>query len=289
MHYITRRQFIGITATAPLFAALGAEEPFAPPVVVFSKVYQEINLSYEDSAALTAEAGLDGIDCAVRPKGEVLPERAAEDMPRYAEILQKHKVRMMLLTTGILNPQSPHAETILRTAKSLGIRYYRLGYWKKETVATVRAQLKELAALNKQIGVCALFQHHSGNYVGADLGQLREIVEGLSPDEIAVAFDLGHAIITHGEEWPGYFEKLKPWIKVAYVKDAKRGAGFVPFGEGDFGKTNIFRRLRAMDYRAPLSMHIEYEWVPKGQPKTRAALLNALKASRQMLTHWMAT
>ncbi len=273
-----------VTATTPMFAALGLKEPFAPPVAVFSKVYQEINLSYEDSAALTAEAGLDGIDCAVRPKGEVLPERAADDLSRYAEILQKHRVKMLLLTTAILSPASPHAETILRAAKSLGIRYYRLGYWRQEPLATVRSQLRELAALNQQLGVCALFQHHSGNYVGANLGQLREIVGDFSPEQIAVAFDLGHAILTHGDDWHGYFEKLKPWIKVAYVKDAKRGAGFVPFGEGEFGKTDLFRCLRAMNYRAPLSMHIEYKW----EPKTRAQLLAELKASRQTLGRWLA-
>ncbi len=284
---MTRRQFLQIVATAPMFATLGAEEPFAPPVVIFSKVYQELKLTFEESAALTAEAGLDGIDCGVRPGGEILPEKAAEEMPRYAEILHKHRVRMLLLTTNILGVSSPHTETILRTAKSLGIQYYRLGYWRQETVATIKAQLRELAALNRQIGVCALFQNHSGKYIGADLTQLHEIVQDMPPSQIGVAFDLGHAILTHGNEWPVYFKRLKPWLKVAYIKDATRGVGFVPFGEGEIRQTDFFHRLRAMNYRAPLSLHIEYNWT-NGQPRTRAALLNALKESRQVLGRWLA-
>jgi len=292
MIMMNRRQFIQVAATAPVFVALGAEKPFAPPVVLFSKVYQELKLSFDESAALTAEAGLDGIDCAVRPKGEIEPEKAADEMPRYAEALRKHKVGMLLLTTGINGVTSPNAETILRTAKKLGIHYYRLGFWRKEPVATIQAQLQELAALNRQIGVCAILQNHSTGksktgYSGGDLNEMREIMQDLPPDQIGVAFDLGHALAMHGNEWSTHFEKLKPWIKIAYIKDYKIGTGFVAYGEGDFGQTDYFRRLRAMNYRAPLSMHIEYDWA-KGQPKTRTLLLDTLKASRQTLGRWLA-
>ena len=62
-----------------------------PPVAVFSKLYQELKLNFEQSAEVTAEAGLDGIDCAVRDKGEIEPARAADEMPRYAEALGKHR------------------------------------------------------------------------------------------------------------------------------------------------------------------------------------------------------
>ena len=132
-------------------------ETFSPPVAVFSKVYQELKLTFEQSAEVTAEAGLDGIDCTVRAGGEVLPERAAEDMARYAEALRKNKVRMLLLTTGITGVSSPYAETILRTAKNLGVSYYRLGYWSHQArissealVRTIRAQLKDLARVGAQ-------------------------------------------------------------------------------------------------------------------------------------------
>src|SRR5436190_2941537 len=119
----SRRDFIMKTAVFSSAAALAgggtlaglAAEKFSPPIALFSKVYQTLNLSFEDAAAVTAEAGLDGIDPPVRPGGEVLPERVGEDLPRYAEALRKHNLRVLLLTTGIISPASPSAEAILRT------------------------------------------------------------------------------------------------------------------------------------------------------------------------------
>jgi sugar phosphate isomerase/epimerase len=114
-----------------------------------------------------------------------------------------------------------------------------------------------------------------------------EIMQSLPTDQMGVAFDLGHALATHGNEWSKHFAALKPWIKIAYIKDYKIGTGFVAFGEGDFGQTDYFRRLRAMNYRQPLSMHIEYDWA-KGQPKTRELMVKTLKESRQTLARWIA-
>src|SRR5580765_2122289 len=98
MHSFSRREFLARTVrtTTALAAfgsaslpALAAERSQAPrlPIVVFTKVYQPLNLDFEKSAALTAAAGLDGVDSPVRPKGEILPEKVADDLPRYAEAL----------------------------------------------------------------------------------------------------------------------------------------------------------------------------------------------------------
>ena len=95
---------------APKAASLAFGAPgFVPPVAVFSKVYQELKLDFEASAEVTAEAGLDGIDCAVRDGGEIVPEQAADQMPLYAEALRRHGARMLLLTTGVRGVSSPHA------------------------------------------------------------------------------------------------------------------------------------------------------------------------------------
>jgi hypothetical protein len=137
----TRRHFLRVAGGAA--AAIGASgsrfatvasalvptELALPPLVVFSKVYQELKLDFEQSAAVTAEAGLDGIDCAVRSGGEIAPQRAADDMPRYAAALGKRGVRMLLMTTDIVGVDSPHARDILGTGRKLGLRFYRLGYW----------------------------------------------------------------------------------------------------------------------------------------------------------------
>jgi len=303
----SRRHFI--RTTAPAIAALGLAPKaaslafgaprFAPPVAVFSKVYQELKLDFEQSAEVTAEAGLDGIDCAVRDGGEIVPAQAADKMPRYAEALRRHGARMLLLTTGIRGVSSAQAGEILRTAKQLAIQYYRLGYWSHRPevppatlLAEIRPSLKDLAAMNKELGVCGVYQNHSApqnhsrRNAGCDLAELYEMVKDLDPEQIGVAFDLGHALIEHGDQWREHFERLKPHIRVVYVKDVQRNSGFVPFGQGEFARSGFFQLLARMNYRAPLSMHIEFDWAPPGG-KTRPLLVQTLKESRRVLGQWL--
>jgi sugar phosphate isomerase/epimerase len=306
---MTRRRFLTMAGTSAL--TMGAGELLAarlpvgsgvtaplPPVAVFGKIFQELNLDFQESALTAAEAGLDGVDCAVRPNGEILPEQAAVRLPRYAEALAKHKLRLLLLTTEIRGVASSHAREILGTGKKLGVRDYRLGYWQHQpdvspirVRAEIRSQLKELAAMNGELGVCGLLQNHSSGSnkgrgpAGGDLDELLDLVSGFDSRRIAVAFDLGHAIITHGDGWRSRFEKLKPHIRVVYVKDVKRPASFVPFGQGEFGPSGFFPMLARMGYHAPLSLHIEYPWAPAGK-KTRPALAAVLKQSRRALGQW---
>jgi L-ribulose-5-phosphate 3-epimerase len=303
---LSRRDFIArtlVTSSAATWCRddvlLGDTEGASLQIVVFSKVYQELELGFDAAAALTAEAGLNGIDCTVRPGGEILPEHAARELPLYAAALNKRGLQLPLLTTAIMSISSPHAEEILRTAKKLGVQYYRLGFVNTQTgappgkqVREIRAQLKDLAALNKKIGIGAIFQNHSPSgrsYVGGDLSEMYDIVKDFDPAQIGVAFDIGHALVVHGDGWRQHFEKLKSHLKVAYVKDVTRGGRWVPFGQGDIASTGYFKLLRQLGYRAPVSMHIEFDWTDGGKTKTRTALAKALQESVQVLRRWLAT
>jgi sugar phosphate isomerase/epimerase len=113
-------------------------------------------------------------------------------------------------------------------------------------------------------------------------------VQSFDPAQIGVAFDIGHALVVHGKDWRPHFEKIKSHFKVAYVKDVKMGGRWVRFGEGDIGQTGFFKLLKEMNYRAPLSLHIEFDWTENGKAKTRAALVKALKESTQKLRQWLA-
>jgi len=294
--HLSRRDFLIHTAFAATAAACASGRTFAapagkfpPPISIFSKVYQELKLDFEQAAALTAEAGFDGIDCPVRDKGEIEPARVEEDLPRYAQALRQHKVELLLITTGIVSVASPHTQSILNTAKKLGVRYYRLGFLPADSkIPEVIANLKDLAALNKELGMTAVLENHSGPRLGADLGQMNQIVKDFDPEQIGVAFDLGHAIITHGDDWPAHFEQLKRHIKVAYIKDLKRPSQFVPFGEGEFSKTDFFKRLKQIGLTAPLSLHIEFDWSHHGKDKSRATLLRVMQESNRKLKQWLA-
>jgi sugar phosphate isomerase/epimerase len=111
------------------------------------------------------------------------------------------------------------------------------------------------------------------------------MVKDLNPDEVGVVFDLGHAIITHGDRWREPFNRLRPHIRAAYIKDVRPPAEWVPFGEGEFERLGVFKVLTGTGCRAPLSIHIEYKWAGD-QPKSREALLAALKRSREAVNRW---
>ncbi len=302
----SRRQFLQTTITAASAATLtgvlpiplSAAEKFAPPVVLFDKVLNEIKLNLEDSAALVGEVGLDGVDCAVRPNDRIEPSRVQDDLPRYGELLRKRGGRVLLLTTAIEHPDSPHAREVLDTARKLGVRFYRVGFGRvpkggsaARQLAETKTRLHDLAALNKELGLCALVQNHSPSgatrYLGGDLNDMEELVREFAPAQVGVAFDLGHALIVHGDEWKMHFERLKSHVQVAYIKDADRKRRFVAFGEGEFSGTDYFTRLKQMHYAAPLSMHIEYNWA-KGGERNRDALAKALRESLATVRKWIA-
>ena len=307
MAALTRREFIARTLAASASAALCganalpvlAEEKSPLPIVVFSKVYQTLKLNFDDAAAVTAEAGIDGIDCPVRPNGEILPEHVIGELPQYAAALRKRGLQLPLLTTGITSVSSPCAEDILRTAKKLGVQFYRLGFVIRATDASagkqvreIKAQLKDLAALNKQIGIGAIVQNHSPagrSYLGGDLSELLDLVKDFDPAQIGVAFDIGHALVVHGDDWRQHFEKLESHLKIVYVKDVKREGRWVPFGEGDIATTGYFKLLRELKYNAPVSLHIEFDWTDGGKSKTRPALVKALQDSARVLRRWLAS
>ena len=71
--------------------------------------------------------GYDGIEIPLRAKGQVEPERAPDELPKYAEALGKRDRAILLAATDITRIDEPHAETVLRTLASLGIKRLRLG------------------------------------------------------------------------------------------------------------------------------------------------------------------
>jgi sugar phosphate isomerase/epimerase len=304
---LSRRDFFvrcGLCATsAALSLKLEPSSVAAPgnriPVVAFSKAYQPLKLSFTDAAALTAEAGLDGVDSPVRPDGEILPEHVSDELPVYAEALQKAGRALPLITTAITGPDSPQTYTLLKTAKRVGVKFYRLGFmdratgdsWNKQ-LRELRARLKDLASMNKEIGIGAVLQNHSPSgrtYVGGDVDELAEIVAQFDPSQIGVAFDIAHALKVHGQDWPSRFEKIKSHLKVVYVKDVNQAGHFVPLGQGQVAGSGYFKVLRESGYHAPISLHIEYDQPVAVQPTSRPVLLKALKDSVHVLNGWLST
>src|SRR6266545_2287884 len=167
--FITRRDFATKAATAAaalvtvlpnLLAQAAAEKRFE--IIGFTKPFQKLN--FEDTADTVAEIGWDGIECSVRPKGQgqIEPERAPDELPKLVEAMKKRGKELMLIATVVTSSSQPHTEQLLRTAAKLGIRRYRLGFIKYDLarsipnqVTEIGARLRDLAALNAELGLQA--------------------------------------------------------------------------------------------------------------------------------------
>src|SRR5690606_12641509 len=118
-------------------------------VNIFSKVLQW--LDYSEMADAAAEAGYEGIDLTVRPGGHVLPENVERDLPQAVKAIRKAGLGIPMITTSITSATDPLSERILKTAGGLGVRYYRMGWYRyadKLSIAdNLKIFMKDLTAL----------------------------------------------------------------------------------------------------------------------------------------------
>ncbi|MEO1999214.1 MAG: TIM barrel protein, partial [Planctomycetaceae bacterium] len=246
--HVTRRQFMQSTSGLMLAAGSGtagvsaATAPAADsPVCVFTKPLQW--LSYAQLADQVAEFGFDGIEGTVRPKGHVVPERVQQDLPRLVQALRARDLDFTIMTTAVNSIRDPLSRSVLKTAADLGIRRYRMGYYRYDKASPIidqlhafREQCRELADFNREHGLSAIYQNHSGDrYVGAPIWDLHWLLDGIDAQQVGVAFDIRHATVEGGLSWPIQFRLIRPQMTTVYVKDfvwqTERPKN-VPLGQG---------------------------------------------------------
>ncbi len=279
---LTRRRFLagaGALAAAALphpWTALGAPAPRRPRIIAFSKPF--LDLDFEATADLVTEVGWDGIECPVRARSaHIAPERAADDLPRLVAALRQRGKEVTMLTTDITRA-TPAAEALLRTMAAAGIRLYRCGserYPKGESpvrkLAEVGAALKDLAALNKELGVQGGWQNHSGaDYVGAPVWDIWTVLRDLDPAHLGICLDVGHATLEGGLSWPIQARLVQPHCVAVYVKDfawARTERGWQPqwcrLGEGAVS-ASVVPTLGLTTFPGPISQHHEYRDLGQG-------------------------
>jgi sugar phosphate isomerase/epimerase len=299
--FLTRREFVSKTATAAaalitvspsLLAQTEAEKRFT--LIGFTKPFQ--NLNFEDTADTVAEIGWDGIECPVRPKGQIEPEHALDELPRLVEALKRRGKELSLLATAITSASQPHAEELLRTAAKLGIRRYRLGFLKydldrsiPEQVTEIGARLRDLAALNAELGLQAGFENHSGkDQVGAPVWDLWTMMKDLDPRHMGICFDVGHARIEGGLSHPLEARLAQRYFTAVLVKDflwqrTENGwrERWVPLGEG-MVDNSFFKWLKTTTFAGPISQHHEYD-TGEGRP-----MIARMRKDLEVLRGWLA-
>lgn len=271
---ITRRSLLAGAGTAATLALTpttkAANSRTTNKICAFVKFIQ--SLSYDELAERIAEMGFDGIEATIRDKGQILPEQVPDELPKLVAALKKHNLEINVMASSVNRSDDRYTESTLRTAASLGIKRYRMKYYKYDLNKSVTKQLaelqpiaKDLAAMNRELGIAGVYQNHAGaTAVGATIWDLRELFGEYPTTEFAIAFDIRHATAEAGLSWPVLFNIAKAQLGAVYVKDfvwRGRKPENVPLGNGRVDPT-FFTRLKQSGFTGPISLHVEY--LPKG-------------------------
>ena len=263
---MTRRALFVTAAAVPL-AAQGAKRRFH--ICFFSKHLPELN--YSQLAQWLQDAGFDGADLTVRAGGHVLPERAALDLPRAVEAIRAKGLDVPMITTELTSAADPTARPILSTAARLGVRCFKMGYWRYTTdvladVKKAAADVRGLADLAKEYGITAGFHNHP-RYVGLAGWDGRQVLEGLDPKWSGYYYDAGNAT----EEgavmgWEVTLRLALSRLKMAAFKDfywskvnGKWTSVACPLGEGMVNWSKLFPLIAGAGFTGPISIHQEYK------------------------------
>ena len=267
---MNRRTFLATSLGASV--ALAAAVP-APKLKlsVFTKHLQFIK-GPDPLAEAIASLGFDGADVALRKGGTIEPERAREEFPKLIKALASRGVSTPMITSGIVDVDSPFAEPVLGVLKDQGIRYYRWGGFRYDYKQPLAAQLEaakprvaKLAELNRKYGVCAIYHTHSGlNQIGASIWDIREILKDFDPAHVAINYDIGHATVEGGfGGWINSFHISGKHLRGIALKDfvwvkAKKRPEWCPVGEGMVNFPEFFAMAAKSGFDGPLQVHYEY-------------------------------
>lgn len=242
-------------------------------VAIFSKHLQF--LAGPDLVRAAAEIGFDGIDLTVRSGGHVEPARCAEDLPPLVSLIRAERLSVPMVTTDIVDADSPNARLVLKTLADLDIRHYRWGGFKyrddlplPSQIEALRKRSAQLAALNREYKTCAMYHTHSGvGLVGAPVWDIFQILNGLDPDAVAINYDIGHATVEGGlGGWRDSLQLAQPYIRGVAFKDFIWWKGqygdwepeWVPLGEGMVRLPTFCSLLAQTSFDGPVQLHFEY-------------------------------
>lgn len=271
-----RRHFLAQTGLASLGLARGqsVEKKIGPqwPIVVFEKPMQ--TLAYDRMGEELAKMEVQGIEATIRRGGHIEPRRAAEEVPKMVAALAKNGQKALIAACNVGSTAKEDVE-FLKILKAHGITRYRMDYFrydlKKDLLPQLRdftQKLREMNAMNEELGMQALYQIHAGAKYAGSLGwDAAFMFEEANPAATAVAFDLRHIRSGSGLSWETVIALLEKHLGSVYVKDARwsgpRGRTLrnVPLDTGMVDQKS-FQAVVAGQDPMPLSLHMEWGKAP---------------------------
>ncbi len=248
------------------FAATGNDD--GREIAVFTKFLEK--LSPDELAETIAPLGVAGLEAPLRIGGHIEPEELEEKLPAFVAALGGKNLKVVIMASSINSvDKAGLSEKQLRAAAKSGITRYRLEHLKydlskpiKPQIENFKAQLTDLAALNKETGVQGLYQNHRGNnYVGGPIWDMVEMLEDVDPKHLGMAFDFAHATVEGANAWEMNFRRALPHIGAVFFKDYKlvgRSWQPCPIGEGAVSPLAGKTVTKMLPKEIPVSIHIEY-------------------------------
>lgn len=263
------------------------------PVCVFTKPFN--SLSFDQLAEKIAEIGFQGIEAPIRPGGHIEPQDVPDRLPQLVNALAKRDLEINILTSNINSADDEVSRKTLQTAADLGIKQFRMQYFKYDESKPVLEQLdtwtKTVTKLGEfcgKLGIQAVYQNHAGvNYMGAALWDLKHVLRDVDPMHVGVAYDVRHATVEGGTSWPMTFRMLAPHVVAVCVKDFQwegKKLQNVPLGSGRV-ESGFFKLLADANFSGPISLHEEY--LDHKEAGLVGEHLRAIHADHETLRRWI--
>ncbi|MDG2400214.1 MAG: hypothetical protein P8M04_06550 [Akkermansiaceae bacterium] len=270
-----RSHFIAQAGLSAVGARLGRgqfSKVGSSPIVVFEKPIQA--LDYDRMGEELAKMGVQGIEATIRRGGHIEAKDAETEVPRMVKSLAKNGQKALIATCNV-NSASEKDANFLRILKANGISRYRMDYFRYDLkqdllpqVAENTTKLNEIEAMNREIGVQALYQIHAGaKYAGSLAWDAAMMFKDVNPDHAAIAFDLRHVKVGSGLSFPTALAAMGKHVRSIFVKDARWGGERtasiknVPLDTGIVNK-KTFDDVRSGHTPMPLSLHMEWGKAP---------------------------
>jgi sugar phosphate isomerase/epimerase len=272
---------------------------------------------------MTGEAclgsGFAAVDVTVRTDGQVLPQNVATVLPPMLQGIRSTGCICTEIGANIA-PTSDATDTswiasqfvnqIVSVAGANGIKKYRwynsggptfppntFGQTMTTQLDNFRINMRRLAAINAQAGVCGVAETHSGN-LGTSVYDILYAMEGIDPAQIGIDLAIGHtAAAAPGVTWQLEMRRAMPYIGGTALQDLQgtinpttgvlstttvATTGATGAGAGIINWVTFFQLLRLGGYSGCAEAQIEYSIT--GANGTSVSLNNAFFADNAQFT-----
>lgn len=125
--------------------------------------------------------------------------------------------------------------------------------------------MQALTELNKSVGIQGGYQNHAGNWFGAAMWDLAEVLKDIPKAYMSSQFDIRHAVCEGNKSWVTAMQLLAEKIGSLAIKDftwdvsgGQSKVKKLPLGEGIVDFDVFFKNLKTFGVVAPITLHVEH-------------------------------